>query len=222
MSVDMLSDLGKKDGKPAYIEFMTASKHLPKRSQEEGRYVAIDEDRVTVRQIGSNDSVVFRVADWLAQNKVDVSQGRLNPAHAEFYERAYQRWKEGQEIPVQGTPIKTWPVLSPAQVASLLAIHVRTVEDLSTLNDEGLRRVGMGAIDLKQKAQAWLSQAQDKGPLTMEVTALRRENEALKLSLDSLHEKMTALQQAQRLEATSADITADEILDTPKAEKRKR
>jgi len=225
MSVDMRPDLNTKDGKPAYVEFSTAAKHLPKQSQEQGRYVAIDEDRVTVRQIGSNDSVVFKVETWLAQNKVDVAQGRLNPAHASRYEEAYTRWKQGQELPVQGTPIKTWPVISPAQVTSLLAIHVRTVEDLASLNDEGLRRLGMGAIDLKQKAQAWLAQAQDKGPLTMEVAALKKENEALKLSLDSLNERLNALQkQAPNYHEVQqpADITADDILDTPQAGKRKR
>lgn len=221
-----VEELRTKDGKPAYIEFSTVSKQLTKQSEREGRYVAIDEDRVTVRQIGSNDSTIFKVDTWLAQNDLDVKQGRLNPSFAQHYKEAYKLWKAGQELPVQGTPIKTWPILSPSQVGALLAIHVRTVEDLAGLNDEGLRRVGMGAIDLKQKAQAWLSQAQDKGPLTMEVAALKKENETLKLSLDSLHEKLNALQKQAPthidVPGLAAEIAADDILDKPPTEKRKR
>ena len=223
MSVAMMSpELTAKDGKPAYIEFFTTAKHLPKQSEREGRYVAIDEDRVTVRQIGSNDSVVFKVETWLQQNKMDVSQGRLSPLHASHYEQSYKMWKAGQELPVTGTPIKTWPVLSPSQVGALLSIHVRTVEDLATLNDEGLKRVGMGAIDLKQKAQAWLAQAQDKGPLTMEVSNLKKENETLKASLDDLHRRLNDMQKRDPdyHELKSPEITADDIIEKP--EKRKR
>lgn len=223
MSVAMMTpELTAKDGKPAYIEFFTTAKHLPKQSEREGRYVAIDEDRVTVRQIGSNDSVVFKVETWLQQNKMDVSQGRLNPMHAAHYEQSYKMWKAGQELPVTGTPIKTWPVLSPSQVGALLAIHVRTVEDLATLNDEGLKRVGMGAIDLKRKAQAWLAQAQDKGPLTMEVSNLKKENETLKASLESLHQRLNDMQKQSQsfTEVKSPEITADDIIEKP--DKRKR
>lgn len=230
MSVDMLSEVRAKDGKPAYIEFSTVSKQLTKQSEREGRYVAIDEDRVTVRQIGSNDSVVFKVETWLSQNRVDVQQGRLNPQFEQLYKDSYKRWKEGQELPVQGTPIKTWPVLSPSQVGALIAINVRTVEDLSTLNDEGLRRVGMGAIDLKQKAQAWLAQAQDKGPLTMKMAALEKENESLLATVNSLVEKVAALQQqtpigqhtTTNVVVGTPEITADDIMDKPVPEKRKR
>ena len=217
-----LMDLTSKDGKPAYIEFSTVPKVLTKQSEKEGRYIAIDEDRVTVRQIGSNDSTIFKVDTWLAQNRIDMQQGRLSPMHKDYYEDAYKRWKAGQEIPVQGTPIKTWPVLSPSQVGALIAVHVRTVEDLSTLNDEGLRRIGMGAIDLKQKAQAWLAQAQDKGPLTMEMANLKKENALLKASLDSVMEQVKALQH-QPAAAPSTTIAADDIIDPPPVtEKRKR
>jgi hypothetical protein len=191
------ADLRQREGKPAYIEFETVSVELPTKSLEEGRYVAMDQDMVTVRQIGSNDSVKFVVADWLRQNKIEVVQGRLDPRHADLYEESYKRWKAGQDLPVTGTPIKTWPVVSPAQVATLLNIHVRTVEDLATLNDEGLKRLGMGAISLKQKAEAWLAQAQDKGPLTMKLAQLEQENALLKSNLEAMHASIEELKRQQ-------------------------
>lgn len=234
MSVEMLSEVRAKDGKPAYIEFKRDPKYLPKQSEKAGYPIHVEVDYVTVRQIGSNDSVIFEVPTWLAQNRIDVQQGRLHPQFAAMYEESYKRWQSGQEMPLEGTPIKSWPVLRPAQVATLLLVNVRTVEDLATLNDEGLKRVGMGGIDLKQKAQSWMAQAQDKGPLTMEVAGLKKENETLKLTLDTLMQKVEAMQRQPSV-ATEythvgaglppADITANDILDPPvipQSEKRKR
>jgi hypothetical protein len=202
-------DLKQREGKPAYVEFETVSMELPAESLAQGRYVAKDVDMVTVRQIGSNDSVKFVVEDWFAQNKVEVVQGRLSPQHDELYRESYRRWKAGQEMPVQGTPIKTWPVLSPAQVASLLKIHVRTVEELATLNDEGLKRLGMGGIALKQKAEAWLAQAQDKGPLTMQMTQLQQENELLKANLASLQATVAELKRNEAKPARKGKAAED-------------
>jgi hypothetical protein len=203
------ADLRQREGKPAYIEFETVPVELTRRSQEEGRYVAEDVDFVTVRQIGSNDSVKFIVKDWLDQNKIEVMQGRLSPQHDELYRESYRRWKAGQEMPVQGTPIKSWPVISPAQVNSCLAIHVRTVEELATLNDEGLKRLGMGGIALKQKAEAWLAQAQDKGPLTMEMAKLKQENDLLKANLESLQATVAELKRDEAKPARKAKNTED-------------
>src|SRR6185295_18164354 len=113
--MEMASELLAKTGKPAYVEFSTMAKELKKRSEEEGRYVAIDVDIVSVRQIGATDSVIFEVERWLQQNKAEVAGGRLPPEHAEHYKRLYQHWKNGQELPVEGTPIKGWAVISPSQ-----------------------------------------------------------------------------------------------------------
>lgn len=202
-ALDIATDLLGKAGKPAYVEFTTVPKELVKRSKEEGRYIAIDVDMVTVRQIGSVDSCVFKVESWLAQNKIDVQAQRLPREHADFYEKSYRRWKDGQEMPLTGTPIKGWAVISPAQSEAVLRLGIRTVEDLAAINDEAKARIGMGAIILKNKAQAWLAQAQDKGPLTMQMAAIQQENDVLKLTLATLQEQVEALRQAQKAQTVS-------------------
>ncbi len=217
-ALELASDLGKMAGKPAYIEFSTIAKHMAKQSEEQGRYVAVDVDMVTVRQIGAADSCVHKVEAWLKQNRLEVAGDRLPAEHADYYEKAYKRWKSGQEMPIEGTPIKTWPVISPAQVKLLVELGCRTVEDLSTLNDEGLKRIGMGGVGMKNKAQAWLAQAKDKGPATMEIARLRDENAVLSMNLAKLTEQVEALQEqnkANRAVTTSTHqtvIPADDIL----------
>lgn len=217
------SDLMTRAGKPAFITFHTVPRHLPAQSQREGRYIARDVDMVTVRQIGATDSVVFEVDGWLAQNKIEVSNGRLPKEHADLYATSYERWKSGQELPLEGTPIKTWPVISPAQVEALVRVGLRTVEDLASLNDEGLRKIGMGAVELRQKAKAWMAAAQDKGKLTQDMTALQRTNEQLHNTVASLTAKMEALQAEmkatkktkgrKRAEDAESDISASDLID---------
>ncbi len=182
-ALDVATELLSKDGRPAYVEFGTISKELPRRSKEEGRYVAIDVDIVTVRQIGATDSVIFEVDRWLRDNEASVSAKRLSPDHARQYASMYARWKAGQEMPVEGTPIKGWAVISPSQQETIIRAGVRTVEDLATMNAEAAGKIGMGAMMIKNRAQAWVAQAQDKGPLTMEMAELKSTNELLRLQM---------------------------------------
>jgi hypothetical protein len=221
--LELASDLAKQSGKPAYIEFSTVAKQLKKRSEEEGRYVAIDIDMVTVRQIGGTDSSMFEVESWLKQNRVDVTGGRLPEEHADYYAKAYARWKSGQEIPLEGTPIKSWPVISPSQVKLLLDIGIRTVEDLAGINDEVKARIGMGAGTLKNKAMSWIAQSQDKGTITMQMSSLQQENETLRLNLASLTEQVEALRsdrKAAPAEVKKPEIDIDDILGEDEKPKR--
>lgn len=226
VAMDIANELGTKVGRPAFVTFATVAQHLPKASEEQGRYMARDVDMVTVRQIGGTDSCVFEVADWLARNKQEVQSGRLPQAHADLYAQSYTRWKAGQELPVTGTPIKTWPVATPSQVEAMIQMGVRTVEDLAQLNDDGLRRIGMGAVDLKNKAKAWLAAAQDKGKLAQDMAAVQRTNEELQQMVASLTAKVEALQQAlpDSADPDPRELSADDILDvvTPPTAKRKR
>ena len=219
--MEMATELQGKIGKPAYVEFSTVAKHLPKRSEAEGRYIAIDVDMATVRQIGAADSVIYEVPKWLAHNKVEVGAGRLPREHAAHYEKMYQLWKSGQELPVEGTPIKGWAVIAPSQAEAIIRAGIRTVEDLAQMNGEAMQRIGMGAVSMKNMAAAWVAQAKDKGPLTMEMASLKSENDLLKLNLAKLTEQVQAMQaekpgrgqKAPRQEEPSLGITAADLLD---------
>lgn len=196
--MEMAGELDAKKGKPAYVEFAAEAKHLPKQSEREGRYIAVDVDMVTVRQLGAPDGVKFEVAKWFEQNVRDVMAGRLPRAHEEYYKKAYAYWKEGQEMPLEGTPIRGWAVISPAQSEAIVRLGIRTVEQLATVNEEVMRRIGMGAVDMKNKALAWVAQANDKGPLTMKMAAMEKENSLLTVSVANLTEQVKALVLAQK------------------------
>lgn len=218
--MEMASELLTKVGKPAYVEFSTIAKHMPKRSEEAGRYVSVDVDMVTVRQIGAADSTIFEAERWLKQNKIDAGAQRLPAAHAEYYEKAYRHWKNGQELPIAGTPIRGWALIPPSQQEVIVRAGIRTVEDLAQMNGEAMQRIGMGAVTMKNMAQAWIEQAEDKGPLSMKQAALQRDNDLLWLQVQKLTEQLAALQAekpkrqaAKHVEESEGGISLSDITD---------
>lgn len=180
--------------RPAYVTFELIPQEDRAASIEQGRYVSKDVAFAIITPPGSTDRIPQLVEVWLQQLETAVREGRMPEQWAEGYRRKYEQWKKGGEVPVDGTPIRSWPLLSPAQVKNILAANVLTVEDLAAANGEALTRIGMGAQDLKTKAQKWLAEAAGAGKLVAENAALRAENGDLKARLGSLTADVERLQ----------------------------
>jgi len=158
-----------------------------------GHYVARDVDYALITPPYSKDVLIKKVDAWLEQLNIDVSNKRVPQSWVDAQKKAYSYFLKGQELPLEGTPIKGWGMISPAQQETLVKMHVLTVEQLAAMNDEGTRRVGIGAIELKNKATAWLKNIKKAGASTLEITALKKENENLKADMLVLKEKMNEL-----------------------------
>jgi hypothetical protein len=187
-----------REDRPAYVRFQRRAMKDATASEKAGRHVDKDVDFVLVTPPYSRDVFEQVATDWLAQMEKEVRNNRLRRDWFERYQANYERWKKGEEMPLDGTPIKGWAVISPAQMTNLIAINILTVEDLAAANEEGLRRIGMGARELQNKAKSWLAQAKDKGPLTMENASLKAENEALKSRAEKAEAQVKEL--AERIE----------------------
>ena len=184
-------------------------------SERQGRYVAKDVDFALITAPYSKDVFKQKAKDWFATIKNDVQNGRFPQEWYEKFEKQYQAFQNGQELPPEGTPIRGWGVISPAQQEELIRMNILTVEVLSNINDEGIKRIGMGAVELKTKAKAWLSQLNDKGPLTLKVAATEKENAILKASVETLQKQVQALMAALKQEPVShetTEVTAEDIL----------
>jgi len=239
LTMDIVDTLDLTKMKPSVISFHTASVQLfepdpanagtsrPKQTPD-GVPMYKDVDYVTVRQAGGVDSVIFEADHWIKVIiPMEVSGGRMPQPHAEYYKKAYARFKEGQEIPVEGTSIKVWPVATPAQIALLTSLNVRTVEELATLPDDGIRRIGMGGIDLKNKAKAWLAAANDKGKLTEEMAALQKKNGLLESNLQAMQEQIEELKKMTKSQGdttamltNTAKVNIDDAFEEPKPRKK--
>ena len=183
-------------------------------SLAQGRAVTRDVDFAIITPPYSKDEVFKEALAFLRDNKIKVANGGLTQEQADRYQRHYEAWKNGHELPLVGTPIRGWPVLTPAQQENLIRVNIPTVEYLSEANDEGLSRIGMGALEQKRKAIAWLAQATDKGPLTQHIAALQTENDVLKMSLATLTKQVEGLmvQTHTPTGSVSSVITANDLL----------
>lgn len=148
-----------------------------------------DVDYAYITPIGSKDRIERRVSEWFPQLLQQIREGRAEQSWYDAYKATYEAWKNDQEPPVNGTSIKAWPVLSPAQVKSLVALRILAVEDLAEANEETLSRIGMGSRSLKLQAIDWLKSKEKDG-----VSSLIQQVSAMRLQLEALGDRNTLLE----------------------------
>jgi hypothetical protein len=180
-----VGELMAREERPALVRFERRPMEDKKASTEQGKYVAKDVDIAIVTPPYSKDQLEFEVNSWLKTIDRDARNERIPVRWAELWKESYFRWKNGQAMPLNGTAIKGWGLISPAQQEMLIHINILTVEDLAGANAEGLGRIGMGALDLKNKAINWLKSLNDSGKLAVQMTVLETENKILKESLET-------------------------------------
>lgn len=230
--MSMASDIAQdRKDRPAYVRFERVAVEDKAASLAAGRYVAKDVDMAYITPPYSRDIIPKRVTDWFEQLKSQVAADRMPAEWAQQYRRSYEAWKNGQELPLKGTPIKGWGVISPAQQETLIRMNILTVEDLRDVNDEGMRHIGLGGLELKNKANAWLSQMDDKGGITLKMAALEQRNAELEGSVSTLQRQVTELLSVVKAqggvnvgsyEQPSAGITAADLLEDEPVARVKR
>lgn len=124
---------------------------------EAGHPVFKDQEYAIITMPGGQ-LVVDKVIDDALLNEWKNGRGRKPPSP--FALSAYQAWKDGQEVPLNGMDLKNWPGITPAQIKMCHGTNIYTVEDLATANDEAKKRMGMGALALINKAKAYLENAE--------------------------------------------------------------
>lgn len=173
--------------RPPYIEFKVMTEEDREQTIATGSFKSRDIDYVSIIPSGDRHLRVDRKVDeWLEQTAQKVKAGSGNAQHLDYFRSAYKIWKETQEVPLSGTPIKNWPALSPAQVTNILSANIRTVEDLACANEDAMSRIGMGGRALKDKAVAWLSTASDTGKIAEENAAMKVQLAQLVSDMDDL------------------------------------
>lgn len=187
-----------REDRPPYVQFMKMAVEDREASIKAGCHMTKDVDFAIITPVGTKDRIPRNVGEWFAQLAEQVKHGRFSPLWLDGYRKSYELWKQGLEIPLNGTPIRTWPVLSPAQIANLTELRVLTVEDLARANEETLGRIGMGAVALKQRAVDWLRAANDTGKIAQELAAMRQEMADMRQRSEALATRNSVLEQEIR------------------------
>lgn len=175
--------------RPPFIEFKRVPKDDKKRSEELGYRVTKDVDMAYIMQPGSKDQVERVATDWLEMLKRKALDGAPDAYPQDWidaFHRKFELWKQGHEAPLDGTSVKEWPLLSPAQAENFIALRILTIEDVAAMTEESMGRYGMGAREFREKAREWL-----KGKEVSEIAM--KENAELKARLADLEAKLLAL-----------------------------
>jgi hypothetical protein len=102
----------------------------------------------------------------------------------------YHEWKLGNEQrqQVTGTPLRQWPLMTPAKIAEFEALHIYNVEGLAQLAEVHLQR-GFDLREWRERARAWLESAKD-GSAAARYAA---ENEKLRGDLGRVTDQVAVL-----------------------------
>lgn len=183
--------IGIAQARPPFVQYEVQAVFDPQRSEEMGYRVTKDVNYVKVMQAGSKECYIAKADDWLEQ----IKRKAIHQDHDAFpqewvnaYIEKYEAWKKGLEAPLNGTSVKQWPLLTPAQANNFVALNILTIEDVAAMNEEAMQRFGMGARDLREKAKEWISERSIKA-------SLAAENEELKRQLAELAERMAQLEE---------------------------
>lgn len=179
--------------RPPHVVYERRAEEDRSASIEQGRYVSRDVDYAIVTPAGSKDRVERVVADWFLMLAGEVKAERWPQAWLDQLRAGYDSWTRGQTPPESGTPLSTWPALSPAQVKNWAQIGIRTIEELAEVNEEALSAYGMGSRDMKSRAALFLENAKsDSGPLVAKLRAAEELITSMEVRMKSLEAQLQA------------------------------
>lgn len=180
-----------------YVQFDRVTVEDPLKTKEDGVMRFKDVDLAIVTVPGDTKANTKHKAEtFFANMKQEALNGRIHADWLRIWKAQYDNFKEGKEIPLEGTPILGWKLISGAQQEDLVRMNVRTVEALANLSDDGLRHVGMGAQQLKRRAQAWIEQNASHETAAIKISTLAQENESLKSEMEVMRKQLKDLEAA--------------------------
>ena len=192
--------------RPPHVVYERRAEEDRTASIEQGRYVSRDVDYAIVTPAGSKDRVERVVADWFLMLAGEVKAERWPQTWLDQLRAGYDAWARGQTPPESGTPLSTWPALSPAQVKNWAQIGIRTIEELAEANEEALSAYGMGARDMKARAILFLENAGDSSALVAKLRAAEELITSMQVRMESLEAQLKASAKASEKPAAAAAL----------------
>jgi hypothetical protein len=162
-----------------FVSFFSDAIEIKAESEKQGRPVYKDFPFVRIVVPGDVNNIIERKATDADKEKFPKAWARFEASEA-----------EGQE----GTPLEQWPQMSRSMVKECKFFEIHTVEQLANLSDINVSRMGMGYMDLRNKAKAYLVAAAG----TAGETAQAAENQRLKDMIADLQRQMNDVSEKKR------------------------
>ena len=131
------------DGEGLLVTFFHRATENSRKTKEAGRPIYDDVEFIEIIVPGSRD----------------VLQTAVKPTHLARFPEQYERFKKNEEQVVSGTPLSSWPMMTPARIAEMHALKIKTVEHLVSLPDNYLSKLGPDAVSLREAAREYVKRA---------------------------------------------------------------
>ena len=141
-------------GDKVAIQFEAVPKLMPFASREAGYPIYESEDCAVVQQVGSRDITYVPVEAFFRNFD--------NPEIADTYRDRYSRWCQNRNARQEetGTPLALLFPDEPHIIKTCSSLNVTTIQQLAHLQEEGIRKLGMGARKYVERAQRFVAAAE--------------------------------------------------------------
>ncbi len=177
--------------RPPHVQFEIKAEHYADaagQSHYRNRYYA------TITPAGGKDQLYRDAEEWIA-SLVQKANNAHTPEDSDMYRqwherfsRMFDQFKAGQEMDVDGTPLRACMAFSPAEVAAAESVKIFTLEELAVATEQAMHNMGIGSRAMSLKAQKVLAQLQDG--------RVAEENAALRLRLEEMETRLQELMDA--------------------------
>jgi hypothetical protein len=192
------------------VTFYTEAVENAAETRKQGRPIFEDKEFVFILIGGDPKSTLRAPAHDQTDRDPATGEGRT---YAQKYPEEYRFFKANEDQHQKsGTPLTEVPWLTAAQREELKALKIFTVEMLAGLDGTMLQRIGMGARELKNKAQAWLDAAAGSAV----ESRLAGENAALRDQMEAMQAQINQMLQGGTLNNVNATTPAD--IEEPEVE----
>jgi hypothetical protein len=190
------------DKRPPYVRFEEREQGINAEASEvAGRPIPRVVTLACITPHGSKDVVEKIAEEWLAQIRSKALKNEYPLEWVNLFTAQYDEFKKGNEMPREGSPVKTWPALTKEQALRLHALGYTTIEDLAECPDSELAPIGLDGRYLRDLARNWINEAKDKGINARELADAKARLADQEALINELKARLTALEAAKKPKA---------------------
>lgn len=117
---------------------------------------------------------------------------KLMRARWSMIKPAYDAWKSGQDMPLNGTPLAAWAGVTAEKAEVLRRFGIRTVEDVSVLAESQVEKIPLPAVRDMRKAAKLFLESRGSAELAEREAERDKEMEAMRARLKEQEERLAA------------------------------
>lgn len=130
----------------------------------------------------------------------------------DMIDRAYRAWKEGIEIPLDGTPLGVWPGINEAQANAFRTVGIKTVEAIRDIPDGLIGKVALPGVREIVKQAGFFLESRDASSAAAKQaeqdTRIKGLEEQLAAAMELLEEQSKPKRGRPRKEDAEAETEA--------------